>query len=84
MVETSPPMPHPPYPSRDSDVLRAIVAAAVNAFESGEVDIHGAVLHAAVNGWYEGHIEGEDVCPGCSYRIGESNTIDRHNVNKDR
>ncbi|WP_328474888.1 hypothetical protein [Streptomyces sp. NBC_00448] len=27
-----------------------------------------AVLHAAVHGWYEGHIEGEDTCPGCDYR----------------
>jgi hypothetical protein len=28
----------------------------------------GAILHAAVHGWYEGHIEGEDVCPGCTFR----------------
>ena len=28
----------------------------------------GAILHAAVHGWYEGHIEGEDVCRGCTFR----------------
>jgi hypothetical protein len=26
------------------------------------------VLHAVVHGWYEGHIQGEDACPGCDYR----------------
>lgn len=30
--------------------------------------MRGAVLHAAVHGWYEGHIEGEDACPGCQHR----------------
>jgi hypothetical protein len=50
-------MPHPPFPDPDSALLRVIVANAVEA-----------ILHAAVHGWYEGHIEGEDACPGCDYR----------------
>ncbi|MFE3774528.1 hypothetical protein [Streptomyces sp. NPDC059122] len=29
-----------------------------------------ATLHAAVHGWYEGHIQGEDECPGCDFRGG--------------
>jgi hypothetical protein len=24
-------------------------------------------LHAAVHCWYEGHIQGEDACPGCDF-----------------
>ncbi|MGW5366734.1 hypothetical protein ACWER6_06595 [Streptomyces sp. NPDC004009] len=27
-----------------------------------------AILHAAVHGWYEGHVQGEDECPGCDFR----------------
>lgn len=71
-------MPHPPFPKPDSAILNVIIADAVKAFNNNEVDIHGAVLHAAVYGWYEGHIEGEDTCPGCAYRIGHpQQTIDR-------
>lgn len=78
MTETHNPMPHPPFPSPDSAILDVIIADAVDAFNNGEVDIHGAVLHAAVYGWYEGHVEGEDVCPGCTHRIGKlPHTIDR-------
>jgi hypothetical protein len=32
--------------------------------EAGEVDVRGAVVHAAVHAWFEGHVEGEDACPG--------------------
>ncbi|MDX3376470.1 hypothetical protein PV390_18905 [Streptomyces sp. ME02-6991-2A] len=35
---------------------------------SGEASVEDAILHAAVNGWYEGHIQGEDECPGCIFR----------------
>ena len=40
----------------------------IAAHEAGEVDVAGAVTHAAVHAWYEGHIQGEDACPGCKYR----------------
>jgi hypothetical protein len=62
------PMPSPPYPSPDSDALRVILAETMKSYEDGEVDVRGAILHAAVHGWYEGHIEGEDACPGCNHR----------------
>ncbi len=62
------PMPHPPFPNPDSQILKLIVDNTINAMRSGEVDAEGAILHAAVHGWYEGHIEGEDVCPGCNFR----------------
>ena len=61
-------MPHPPFPNPDSQVLKLIVNHAVAAMQLGEVDAEGAILHAAVHAWYEGHIEGEDVCPGCHFR----------------
>lgn len=65
---TESPMPSPPYPSLESTLLRVIVGNAIASVESGEADWKDAVLHAAVHGWYEGHIEGEDTCPGCDFR----------------
>jgi hypothetical protein len=61
-------MPNPPFPDPDSTVLRLIVQNAVESMRRGEVDAEGAILHAAVHGWYEGHIQGEDVCGGCNFR----------------
>jgi hypothetical protein len=61
-------MPSPPFPSPDDPLLRVIVGNAVASFERGEVDVRGAILHAAVHGWYEGHVQGEDTCPGCDFR----------------
>jgi hypothetical protein len=63
-------MPQPPFPAPDSAVLRVIVANAIESMRAGEADAEQAILHAAVHGWYEGHIEGEDSCPGCDYRGG--------------
>ncbi|KND38302.1 hypothetical protein [Streptomyces acidiscabies] len=65
---TDSPMPAPPFPSPDAAALRVIVANALASIESGEASVQDAILHAAVHGWYEGHIEGEDVCPGCDFR----------------
>lgn len=61
-------MPSPPFPSPDSAVLRVIVGNALASVESGQATVQEAILHAAVHGWYEGHIQGEDECPGCDYR----------------
>jgi len=61
-------MPHPPFPNPDSEILKLLVNNAIAAMLSREVDAEGAILHAAVHAWYEGHIEGEDVCPGCDFR----------------
>jgi hypothetical protein len=63
-------MPSPPFPDPNSPVLRLIVTSAVEALRSGQATAEQAVLHAAVHGWYEGHIQGEDACPGCDYRGG--------------
>jgi len=63
-------MPSPPFPDRESAVLKLIVENAINAMNSGEATPESAILHAAVHGWYEGHIQGEDACPGCDFRGG--------------
>ncbi|MGW3073919.1 hypothetical protein [Kitasatospora sp. NPDC001132] len=61
-------MPSPPFLAPDSAVLQLIVANAVNSVRTDEATVEQAILHAAVHGWYEGHIEGEDTCPGCDFR----------------
>ncbi|WP_345981509.1 hypothetical protein [Streptomyces sp. DSS69] len=65
---TASPMPSPPFPSLDSAVLRLVVGNAIASVRSGEASVEDAILHAAVHGWYECHIQGEDECPGCSFR----------------
>lgn len=61
-------MPSPPFPEPDNAVLRMIVHNAINSMNSGEATAAEAILHAAVHGSYEGHIQGEDHCPGCGFR----------------
>ena len=61
-------MPHPPFPHPDAKLLNVIVRNTLADYRSGKADIELAIMHAAVHGWYEGHIEGEDFCPGCDFR----------------
>lgn len=58
----------PPFPHPDNTALKLIVLMAAQAHRSGEATVEGAILNAAVNAWYEGHVEGEDHCPGCTFR----------------
>jgi len=58
----------PPFPTPDNAAFRVAVQAAVEAYRSGEATAEQAILNAAANAWYEGHIQGEDVCTGCDYR----------------
>jgi hypothetical protein len=62
------PMPSSPFPSPASPMLKFIVNNAIESVRSGEATLEAAILHATVHGWYEGHIEGEDVCQGCDFR----------------
>jgi hypothetical protein len=68
MPEIDTPFPSPPFPDPDNALLRIIIERAVTEYESGQVEVSGAVLYAAVHAWYEGHIQGEDACPGCNHR----------------
>jgi hypothetical protein len=49
-------------------INKLIVNNAISAMRSGEATAEPAILHAAVHGWYEGHVQGEDVCRGCAFR----------------
>jgi hypothetical protein len=59
-------MPSPPFPDPDSACLALVIARAVEILDRG--DARAAILSAAVHGWYEGHVHGEDACPGCTFR----------------
>jgi hypothetical protein len=61
-------MPSPPFPDPDEPVLEFIIANSLAKLKSGEIDARAAITHAAVHGWFEGHKEGEDDCPGCTFR----------------
>lgn len=61
-------LPMPPFPAPDNAAFAVLVRSAVQAYQSGEASAEQAILNAAVNAWYEGHIQGEDACPGCDYR----------------
>jgi len=61
-------MPMPPFPAPDNAVLALLVRSAIQAYQSGESTAEEVILNVAVNAWYEGHIQGEDVCTGCDYR----------------
>jgi hypothetical protein len=53
-----------PFPDPLSAVLDLLVRHLVDAIRHCEVALEDAVRLAVVSGWYEGHIEGEDTCPG--------------------
>jgi hypothetical protein len=57
--------PSPPFPSRDSDALAAILRETGERFDKSE--LIAAVGFAAALGWAEGYREGRD-CPGCTAR----------------
>ncbi len=61
-------MPMPPFPEPDNAAFRVVVQTAVLAYRSGEATAEQAIINAAANAWYEGHVQGEDACPGCDYR----------------
>ncbi|MFJ8853623.1 hypothetical protein [Streptomyces sp. NPDC102437] len=64
------PMPSPPFPSSDNAVLQVVVGNAIASVRDGEASVEEAILHVTVHGWNEGHIQGEDECPGCHFRGG--------------
>ncbi|HSE44780.1 MAG TPA: hypothetical protein VLA89_05580 [Gemmatimonadales bacterium] len=59
----------PPYPDPKNPILHKILEGAVTTFESGQMSVAGAIGSAASIAWAMGHVEGEDGCTGCSYRL---------------
>src|SRR5713101_6922934 len=62
------PLPTPPFPAPDNAILRRIIDAARASHTAGTLDLAGAITRAAIHAWFEGHIQGEDACPGCEFR----------------
>jgi hypothetical protein len=65
-------MPSPPFPalregSLGQRMLAEVVELGMQAYEKTG-DIREAITEAAINAWYQGHVEGEDGCDGCSFR----------------
>jgi hypothetical protein len=65
-------MPSPPFPiqregSLGQHMLADVVELGMQAFEKTG-DVREAIMEAAVSAWYQGHVEGEDGCDGCSFR----------------
>ena len=59
--------PAPPFPDPDNEALQLIVRAGLHHVPETR-NVEEALLYVAVHAWYEGHIQGEDACPGCEYR----------------
>ncbi|KAF2781604.1 hypothetical protein STPH1_6278 [Streptomyces sp. OM5714] len=68
VTTTDSPMLFPPLPSPDSAVLRLLVGNAIAPARSSDASVEEAILHATVHGWCEGHVQGEDECPGFDFR----------------
>jgi hypothetical protein len=73
--QTEHPFPSPPFPDSadpptqaSGRMLAHLVASTLEELRAGKITPEGAVVHVAVHAWYEGHIEGEDTCPGCDFR----------------
>lgn len=65
----APPGPVPPFPDPADPVLVAIVLGALGLLREGR-PAERVLPMVAARAWAEGHIEGEDRCPGCEWRGG--------------
>lgn len=65
----APPGPVPPFPDPADPVLVAIVLGALGLLREGR-PAERVLPMVAARAWAEGHIEGEDRCPGCQWRGG--------------
>jgi len=67
-VTERPPKPSPPFPVRN--LMRSVWSSRTrwSPTRTATSASQRPILRAAVHGWCEGHIEGEDSCPGCDHR----------------
>ena len=77
-----PPGPVPPFPGPADPVLVAIVIGALGLLGEGRPSDRVLPMVAA-RAWAEGHIEGEDRCPGCTWRGGVAVGADRERIARD-
>ena len=73
------PGPVPPFPDPADPVLAAIVIGALGMLREGRPSDRVLPMVAA-RAWAEGHLEGEERCPGCDWRGGLARGADRDAV----
>jgi hypothetical protein len=78
----APPGPVPPFPDPADPVLAAIVIGALGLLREGRAADRVLPMVSA-RAWAEGHIEGEDRCPGCEWRGGPGAGADRERHARD-
>lgn len=78
----APPGPVPPFPDPADPVLVAIVIGALGLLREGR-PADRVLPMVAARAWAEGHIEGEDRCPGCEWRGGPGAGADRERHARD-
>ena len=78
-----PPGPVPPFPDPSDPVLVAIVIGALALLGEGR-PVDRVLPMVAARAWAEGHIEGEDRCPGCAWRGGAEVGADRERIARER
>lgn len=77
------PGPVPPFPDPGDPVLVAIVIGALGLMGEGR-PIDRVLPMVAARAWAEGHLEGEERCPGCRWRGGLEAGADRESVARER
>jgi hypothetical protein len=75
-VLPAPPGPSGPFPRSDDPVLIGLVEGAAGLLREGRPAAQVVPMLAA-RAWAEGHVEGEDRCPGCDWRGGLPRGADR-------
>jgi hypothetical protein len=79
----APPGPVPPFPDPADPVLVAIVIGGLSLLGEGR-PVDRVLPMVAARAWAEGHIEGEDRCPGCTWRGGVDVGADREQIARDQ
>jgi hypothetical protein len=67
----------PPSPDPESSILKYIFQEGQRKVRENEATEREATLWMVVTAWMEGHIEGEDACPGCEFRGELGKGVDR-------
>lgn len=76
------PGPVPPFPSPDDPVFTAVVIGGLGLLRDGR-PVDRVLPMVAARAWAEGHVEGEDRCPGCDWRAGPGIGADRERHARD-
>ncbi len=76
------PGPEPPFPAPSDPILVSIVLGALGLLGEGR-PADRVLPMVAARAWAEGHLEGEERCPGCTWRGGLTAGADREREARD-